>query len=211
MSNNINLRKSYSESDEITDKECEAIPDKENGETSASVDSFNSSGLKQILISCKLENLLSEFTKQEIDDEFLLSIEVSNAEEWSQLSELLPTIGAKWKFKKALAKFQVSSCFYSIIFYFDLKQPIHGVINKHPESSKMLCLFGLFENNVVAIPIEIHFSTPTMFQMSKKDANEKIKDHNNTETTLKEYTFFNSRMVRFYCNYMKCSRKLMSI
>lgn len=85
--------------------------EEQNGGASASEEQSNFFGLKQILISCKLENLFDEFVRQEVDDEFLRTTDVSNAEEWNQVAVLLPTIGAKGKFRKAIKEFQVCCCY----------------------------------------------------------------------------------------------------
>lgn len=70
-------------------------------------DSFTE--LRKMLIDCKSEILLQTFIDQEIDDDFLLRLDIHNAEEWNQVSELLPTIGAKGRFKKVLRQFQVNN------------------------------------------------------------------------------------------------------
>lgn len=93
----------------MSESENEAVDENQSTELIAKDQDENTafSKLEDLLKFCKLESLLSVFIQQEIDDEFLLAIDVSSSEEWNQISQLLPTIGAKGKFRKALKEYQV--------------------------------------------------------------------------------------------------------
>lgn len=70
-------------------------------------DSARFEGLHKILKDCKLEHLTDIFEKEDIDDECLMDLNDSNISDWQAVTKLLPTIGAKSKFKKALRKLHV--------------------------------------------------------------------------------------------------------
>ncbi|KAL5290350.1 hypothetical protein ACFFRR_009973 [Megaselia abdita] len=76
--------------------------------SSSSKEILGCDGLTQILADCKLENMFEKFISQDVNDEFLLDIDVTdNLADWNDLCKTLElTLGHKGKFKKALQKFQ---------------------------------------------------------------------------------------------------------
>lgn len=82
----------------------------------SSSENNNFTALQNILNSLKLESYFKAFKDEEIDDNFLKEIDLSNAEEWNQVSTLLPTIGARGKLKKSLLEFQVSAMFCTSLY-----------------------------------------------------------------------------------------------
>lgn len=70
------------------------------------------SNLSKLLQRCKIPNLLEVFIKEEVDDDFLIKMDLDNAIEWSEISALLPTVGSKRKFRSAVKEYQVSDALF---------------------------------------------------------------------------------------------------
>lgn len=63
--------------------------------------------LSNLLKKLQLERLLPFFIEEEVDDDFILRINMDNEIDWNLIASLLPTIGSKGKFRLALKELQV--------------------------------------------------------------------------------------------------------
>lgn len=70
-----------------------------------------------ILASLEMENFLTSFYNEEIDDNVLLKMDINNTIEWEMVSNIFPKLGQKIKFRKAVEKYQVSRQISNKIFY----------------------------------------------------------------------------------------------
>lgn len=68
--------------------------------------------LAKMLEKCKLEHLLPDFVKEEVDDDMLFKLDLESSIEWDQLAVLLPTIGSRGRFRSALKEYQVSTVLF---------------------------------------------------------------------------------------------------
>lgn len=63
-------------------------------------------GVANILQKCNLQSLLQNFVEEEVDDDFIINLDVENSIEWTSVSTLLPTIGSRGKFRLQVKEYQ---------------------------------------------------------------------------------------------------------
>lgn len=98
----------------MADKNCENSDDDESlGHENTPAVEQGYKRVAELLEKCEIEHLVTSFVKEEVDDDFLFNLDLENAIEWSQVASLLPTIGSKGRFRKAVKNYQVSVVFIS--------------------------------------------------------------------------------------------------
>ncbi|KAL5280610.1 hypothetical protein ACFFRR_009309 [Megaselia abdita] len=59
-----------------------------------------------LLVKCNLEQLLPTFVKDEVDDDYVVQLNIDDEIEWGSMCKLFTTIGSQGKFRRALKNFQ---------------------------------------------------------------------------------------------------------
>lgn len=83
--------------------DCEEVKSENSGNDSQ----LKTEILQKILEESQSKNCLDLFVQQQVDDDYLLCLDMCNSEQMKEVLDLLPTVGARGRFKASLRKIQV--------------------------------------------------------------------------------------------------------